>query len=138
MAKMLARDGEGSTKLIEIEVTGAGNKSDAAVIARKISTSNLLKCCVYGEDPNWGRVVASCGSSGVDFNPDKVDIYLGGMLAFSGGSRTSGYDKNKARRLFKKDEVNIKVDLNAGRFKATAWTCDFTEEYVKINAEYST
>jgi len=138
MARMLARDGEGATKLVEIEVAGAKNKADAVKVARKVSTSNLLKCCIYGEDPNWGRVVASCGASGVAFDSGKVDVYFGDKKAVSNGGRIGSYDKEEVRKLFKKDEIRIKIDLKSGKHKATAWTCDFSEKYVKINAEYST
>ncbi|MCX5665824.1 MAG: bifunctional ornithine acetyltransferase/N-acetylglutamate synthase, partial [Candidatus Omnitrophica bacterium] len=138
LAKRLARDGEGATKFMEISVTGARSESDAKAVARKISTSNLLKCAVCGEDPNWGRIVAAAGSSGVDFDPDKVDVYLGSLKALSNGMSVKGLDKDKAHKLFTKRDVHIKVDLKSGRYKATAWTCDFSKEYVAINSEYST
>ncbi len=138
LARMLAADGEGATKLVEIKVTGAGSKEDAAVVARKISTSNLLKCAIFGEDPNWGRVAAACGSAGVDFDPDKTDIYLGGMKALSNGAIAKGYSKDRARKFFKTKTVQITVDLKSGKHSATAWTCDFSKEYVAINSEYST
>jgi glutamate N-acetyltransferase/amino-acid N-acetyltransferase len=138
LAKKIVRDGEGATKFVEIEITGAPNNADAKTIARKISTSSLLKCCIYGEDPNWGRVVAACGSSGVVFNPEKADIYLGPVKALSNGAIVKGYDKTKARKVFKKKDIHIKVDLKSGPGKAKAWTCDFSKEYVAINSEYST
>jgi len=138
LAKELARDGEGATKFMEISVTGAKDEKDAKAIARKISTSNLLKCAVCGEDPNWGRIVAAAGSSGVNFDPDKVDVYLGSLKALSNGMSVKGLDKDKAHKLFTKRDVYIKVDLKSGLHKATAWTCDFSKEYVAINSEYST
>ncbi len=138
LAKMLVIDGEGATKFVTIDVIGAEHQGDAKRIARKISTSNLLKCCIYGEDPNWGRIISACGASGVEFNPSKVDVYLGDIKVLSGGSCVKGYDKNKAKRLFKRKKIYIKVDLKSGRSKATAWTCDFSKEYVEINSEYST
>jgi glutamate N-acetyltransferase / amino-acid N-acetyltransferase len=138
LAKKLARDGEGATKFMEISVAGAKSESDAKAIARKVSTSNLLKCAVCGEDPNWGRIVAAAGSSGVNFDPDKVDVYLGGLKALSNGMSVKGLDKDKAHKLFTKRDVRIKVDLKSGPHKATAWTCDFSKEYVAINSEYST
>ncbi len=138
LAKMLAADGEGATKFVEIEVTGAKSAGDAKKIARKISTSNLLKCCVFGSDPNWGRVVAACGSSGVDFDPDKVDIHLGKIRVLSGGARVKKYDEKNVRKLFAGKNIYIRVDLNSGRHKAVAWTCDLSKEYVAINSEYST
>ncbi|OGW93940.1 MAG: bifunctional ornithine acetyltransferase/N-acetylglutamate synthase [Omnitrophica bacterium RIFCSPLOWO2_01_FULL_45_24] len=138
LAKKLARDGEGATKFIEISVTGAKSKEDAKVIARRISTSNLFKCCIYGEDPNWGRVAAAAGASGVKFNTERIDIYLGPIKALANGTSVKGFDKGKARAIFKKKNIRIKVDLKSGRANATAWTCDFSKEYVAINSEYST
>lgn len=138
LAKELVRDGEGATKFVEIEVTGARNYKDAKIAARKISTSNLLKCCIYGGDPNWGRIVAACGASGVWFNPDKLDVYLGDVKVLSNGTSVKDYDKGKTRGLFKKDDICIKIDLKSGGYQATSWTCDLSREYVAINAEYST
>jgi glutamate N-acetyltransferase/amino-acid N-acetyltransferase len=138
LAKSLARDGEGATKFVEIEVAGAKTRDDAAKIARKISTSSLLKCAIFGSDPNWGRICAAAGSSGVNFDPDKVDVYLGGVKALSNGSIAQSYSKEKARPFFKKKTVLIKFDLKSGKASAKAWTCDFSKEYVAINSEYST
>jgi len=138
LAKKLAADGEGATKFVEIIVTGAKNIEAARIIARKISTSSLLKCAICGEDPNWGRVVAAAGACGIDFDPDKVDVYLGNVKAMSNGQSIKNFDKEKARKLFQKKDVYITVDLKSGKSRATAWTCDFTKEYVAINSEYST
>lgn len=138
LAKKLAEDGEGATKFIEILVTGAKNVNDAKILARKISTSNLLKCAVCGEDPNWGRVIAAAGAGGVDFDPDKVDVYLGSVKTLSNGQSIKSFDKEKAKKVFKQKNVFIKVDLKSGGSSAAAWTCDFTKEYVAINSEYST
>ncbi|MDP3730457.1 MAG: bifunctional glutamate N-acetyltransferase/amino-acid acetyltransferase ArgJ [Candidatus Omnitrophota bacterium] len=138
LAKMLVRDGEGATKFVEIDVVGAKTKEDACAVARKISTSNLLKCAIFGEDPNWGRICAAAGASGVEFDPDKVDIYLGGIKSLSNGAIAKNYDKEKAREFFKTKDVAIRVDLNDGKASAKAWTCDFSKEYVAINSEYST
>ncbi len=138
LAKELARDGEGATKFMEISVTGAKDKKGAKAVARKISTSSLLKCAICGEDPNWGRIVAAMGSSGVNFDPDKVDVYLGNLKALSNGMSVKGFDKGKAHKLFTKRDIYIKVNLKSGLHKATAWTCDFSKEYVAINSEYST
>ena len=138
LAKMLAADGEGETKLVEIKVLGAKTDESAKIIARKISTSNLLKCALFGEDPNWGRVAASAGSAGVDFDPGSTDIYLGPAKVLSGGSSMKTFDKEKVRKYIKGKEVFIKVDLKSGKGSATAWTCDFLKEYVTINSEYST
>jgi glutamate N-acetyltransferase/amino-acid acetyltransferase len=138
LAKMLARDGEGATKFVEISVAGAKSDTDAKAVARKISTSNLLKCAICGEDPNWGRIVAAAGASGVNFDPDKVDVYLGNIKALLNGMSVKGLNKDKAHTLFTKRDVYIKVDLKSGTHRAVAWTCDFSKEYVTINSEYST
>ena len=138
LAKMLARDGEGATKFVEIEVRSAGSVSDASLIARKISTSNLLKCAIFGEDPNWGRIVAAAGAAGVKFDADKTDVYMGDIKALSNGAISKSFDKNKARPIFSKRDIKITFDLKSGRHNATAWTCDFSKEYVAINSEYST
>lgn len=138
LAKMLAADGEGATKLVEISVVGARNDAVARTIARKISTSNLLKCAIFGEDPNWGRVVAAAGAAGVDFDPGSTDIYLGPAKVLSGGSSRETFAKEKVRKYMQGKEVFIKVDLKSGKGAATAWTCDFPKEYVTINSEYST
>jgi len=138
LAKMLASDGEGATKLVEIEVRGAKTIDDARKMARKISTSNLLKCAIFGADPNWGRIVASAGASGVEFDIDKMDVYLGPVKAFSNGRISKTFVKEKAAKTFKKDKVYITVDLKSGKRFAKSWTCDFSKEYVAINSEYST
>lgn len=138
LSKKIVRDGEGATKFVQIEVAGAKSYADAKMVGRKVSTSSLLKSCVYGEDPNWGRIAAACGASGVKFNPDRVDIYLGGVKVLSNGASVKNYDREKTRRLFKKDDIYIKVDLKDGKYMAKAWTCDLSLEYVRINAEYST
>jgi glutamate N-acetyltransferase/amino-acid N-acetyltransferase len=138
LAGMMVADGEGATKTIEIEVRGAKSDRGARTIARKISTSNLLKACAYGEDPNWGRVAAGAGASGVRFDPDKVDIYLSGIKVLADGSSRKGIDKGALRNLFKKKEIHIMVDLKSGTHRATAWTCDLSGEYVRINSAYHT
>lgn len=138
LAKSLAADGEGATKFVEILVKGAKSDNDAKLIARKISVSSLLKCAICGEDPNWGRIAAAAGAGGVDFDPDKVDIYLGNIKALSNGQSVKGLDRVKARKAFKEKKVYITVDLKSGARRATAWTCDFSKEYVAINSEYST
>ena len=131
-------DGEGATRLIGVTVRGAKTSGDARRIARKVTTSNLLKTCVYGGDPNWGRVVASCGASGVPFDPDKVDVYLGDVKVLSDGASVKSADKGRLKKIFGKNRIGITVDLKSGRFSASALTCDFSEEYIRINSEYST
>jgi glutamate N-acetyltransferase/amino-acid N-acetyltransferase len=135
LAKMIARDGEGATKLIEVCVEGARSLEDARKIARSISTSNLVKTAIFGEDANWGRVLCAAGYSGAQFVPDKVDIYLGDVqVAKQGGSLS--FDEAKAKLVLQKSDVRILLQLHDGEHNAIAWTCDFTYDYVKINATY--
>ncbi|NMC28168.1 MAG: bifunctional glutamate N-acetyltransferase/amino-acid acetyltransferase ArgJ [Syntrophomonadaceae bacterium] len=137
LAKMIARDGEGATRLIEVEVVNADTYENARIIARSITASNLTKAAVFGEDANWGRILAAAGYSGVDFDPNRVDIYLG---AEKMAENVAGlpFDEERAREELRKDPVAIKVDLHAGKCQATAWGCDLTYDYVRINAAYRT
>ncbi|PKM76929.1 MAG: ornithine acetyltransferase [Firmicutes bacterium HGW-Firmicutes-15] len=137
LAKMIARDGEGATRLIEVEVLNADSYDTARVIARSITSSNLTKAAVFGEDANWGRILAAAGYSGAEFDPERVDIYLGAEKMAENGMGLV-FDEDRARQELKKDPVLIKVDLKSGNHQATAWGCDLTYDYVKINASYRT
>jgi len=137
LAKMIARDGEGATRMIEVEVVNADSYETARTIARSITASNLTKAAVFGEDANWGRILAAAGYSGADFDPGRVDIYLGTEQMAENGMGLS-FDEEKARHELQKDPVLIKVDLKSGHHQATAWGCDLTYEYVRINAAYRT
>ncbi|SHG53231.1 glutamate N-acetyltransferase [Thermosyntropha lipolytica DSM 11003] len=137
LAKMIARDGEGATRLIEVKVVNAPDEKTARLIARSIVSSNLTKAAVFGKDANWGRILAAAGYSGADFDPYKVDVYLGEEKMAENGMGLV-FDEDKARQELEKDPVIIKVDLKAGDFSATAWGCDLSYEYVRINAEYRT
>jgi glutamate N-acetyltransferase/amino-acid N-acetyltransferase len=137
LAKGIARDGEGATKMIEINVKAAANLKEARQAARTIVSSNLLKAAIYGNDPNWGRVTAALGRSGAQVEEAKLDVYAGKIQVIKQGTHVP-LDKVKATSLLKQKEVSITVVLNMGAADATAWGCDLTEEYVKINAEYTT
>ena len=137
LAKKIVLDGEGATKFVEVLVKGADNVVNAEKIARKIAGSSLVKTMIAGGDPNWGRVAASIGSSGVNVKKDKVNIYFGGKLVMKNGKGT-GISRNILGGIFKNKEIGITVDLKSGKKTAKIWTCDLTEEYVKINAEYET
>ena len=137
LAKAIARDGEGATKLIEINVKKAANLKEARQAARTIVSSNLLKAAVYGNDPNWGRVTAALGRSGAQLEEAKLDVFMGTIQVLKDGAPVP-FDKFKAVNVFKQKEVPITVVLNMGTANATAWGCDLTEQYVKINAEYTT
>ncbi|HHV77306.1 MAG TPA: bifunctional glutamate N-acetyltransferase/amino-acid acetyltransferase ArgJ [Syntrophothermus lipocalidus] len=137
LAKMIARDGEGATRLIEVQVERAPSPKGARRIARAITASNLTKAAVFGEDANWGRIICAAGYSGAAFDPDKVDIYLGEVQVARDGMGLA-FDEDKAREELRKETVIIKVDLKQGQWSAKAWGCDLTHEYVDINASYRT
>jgi glutamate N-acetyltransferase/amino-acid N-acetyltransferase len=137
LAKMIARDGEGATHLIEAQVINAADEPAARLIARTIVGSNLVKAAIFGKDANWGRILAAAGYSGADFDVDKTDIYLGPEKMAENGMGLI-FDEQKAREELEHDTVTIKVDLKSGDHQATAWGCDLTYEYVSINADYRT
>lgn len=137
LAKLIARDGEGATKLIEINVVGAKDKEAANKVALSIASSNLVKTAIFGEDANWGRIICAAGYSGASFNPDKVRIYLGDLLVGDCGKGIE-FSEERAKEILNKDEVVITVDLQNGSSAAVAWTCDLTFDYIKINASYRT
>ncbi|MBO8142715.1 MAG: bifunctional glutamate N-acetyltransferase/amino-acid acetyltransferase ArgJ [Firmicutes bacterium] len=137
LAQAIVRDGEGATKLVEIRVVGARTEEDAVRVARTISTSNLVKTAIYGEDANWGRILCAAGYAGVDFDPDRVDVFIGELLVARDGAAVA-FDEQKAREILHDSDVVLTVDLKAGPASATVWTCDLTYEYVKINASYRT
>jgi glutamate N-acetyltransferase/amino-acid N-acetyltransferase len=137
LAKSIARDGEGATRLIEATVEGAVTISDARVAARSIVGSSLVKTAVYGGDPNWGRIVAAVGRSGAEVKESNIDVEIGQVKVLKSG-RPLDYDEADVIAVFRESEVPIKVNLNLGEESATAWGCDLTPEYVKINSEYMT
>jgi len=137
LAKMIARDGEGANCLIEIKIVNAADLENARVIARSISGSNLVKAAVFGKDANWGRILAAAGFSGADFDPAKVDIYLGQEKMAENGMGLL-FDEERAREELQKDTVVITLDLKSGIEQATAWGCDLSYDYVTINAAYRT
>jgi glutamate N-acetyltransferase/amino-acid N-acetyltransferase len=133
----IARDGEGATKLITVEVLNAATEKDARLAAKAVVGSSLVKAAVFGRDANWGRIICAAGYSGADFNPEKVDIFLGDeQVAIQGGS--IDFSEERALEILKKDSVKITLDLNSGDSTATAWGCDLSYDYVKINADYRT
>lgn len=137
LARMIVRDGEGGTKLVEIRVEGARNPREADLVARTIANSPLVKTAIYGAEPNWGRIIAAAGRSGVKINPDRVDIWFGGLQAVRSSQGVPGAQK-KAIPLLKKKEIKIRVNLNQGQARTSILTCDFSEGYIKINAGYMT
>ena len=137
LAKQIARDGEGASHLIEVKVIHAADVKTARTIARSITGSNLTKAAVFGEDANWGRILAAAGYSGAAFDPAKTDIWLGAEKMAAGGMGLL-FDEDKARQELQKENVIITVDLNTGEAEAIAWGCDLSYEYVRINAAYRT
>ena len=145
LAKMMARDGEGATKFIEANVCGARNLEDAKLAAKSIVSSSLFKSAVFGGDPNWGRIVSAIGYSGCDLNPDIVTISIaderdevdlvrkGEILAFEDTPFLQ-----RAEKIMQSKNVTVNIDMDLGDGEATAWGCDLTYDYVKINAEYTT
>ena len=137
LAKAIAADGEGATKLIEVSVKGAKNLQAARQAARTIVSSNLVKAAVYGNDPNWGRVTAALGRSGVELSEPKLDVVMAGIPVLRSG-RPLPFERQTAVKALQQKEVKILVDLNLGEAEATAWGCDLTEQYVVINSAYTT
>ena len=135
LAKEITRDGEGATKLVEVFVEGAGDVASAATLAKAIAGSNLCKAAVYGEDANWGRVLNAMGYSGVPFDPEGVDLYFGPVKVFAQGEPVP-HDPAEANATLAGDEVSVIARLGEGTASATAWGCDLTEEYVRINGSY--
>ena len=135
LAKMIARDGEGATKLIEIVVKGARTEEEATQAARSVANSNLVKTAIHGCDANWGRIMAAVGYSGVDFNPENIEILFGDLRVLNKNYEIV-LDEEKAKAILSKDSVQIVIDLNHGSQQARFWTCDLTKEYVHINASY--
>ena len=137
LALQIVADGEGAQRVIEIEVRGAKTESAARRIAETIATSPLVKTAFAGGDPNWGRVFAAAGRAGVRFDPDRVDIHMAGIPVLRRGQPVDFNERAASNRLLEK-EVQVTVNLHAGRSTARYWTCDFTAEYVRINASYRT
>ena len=137
LAKKIAKDGEGATKLIEINAKNAKTEEDAKKIAKSIINSNLVKCAIFGKDVNWGRLMCAIGNSGVKFNENSIDIYFDNEKIVENG-KGANYDLKKVKKLMDKDNLKIVVDLKQGNENATAYGCDMSYDYIKINAEYTT
>ena len=137
LAREIAADGEGSTRLVTVTVAGAPTEADADTAARAIANSPLVKTAIYGHDCNWGRIAAALGKCGVEFDQRDVDIDIMGMPVCRDGL-TVPFDEDEALRRFDEPEITIWADLGAGTAETTVWTCDLTHDYVKINGEYRT
>jgi glutamate N-acetyltransferase / amino-acid N-acetyltransferase len=136
LAHQVVRDGEGATKFVEVQVTGAATPEDANKVALAIANSPLVKTAIAGQDPNWGRIVMAVGKSGAMADRDKLTIKLGDLTLAENGFRSPAYDEAKAAAYMKQQDLVIAVDLGLGRGKRTVWTCDLTDRYIAINADY--
>lgn len=139
LSKMIAGDGEGCTCLFEVQVINAKTKEQAKVLAKSVVTSNLTKCAIFGHDANWGRMLCAMGYSGADFDPEKVGIYFeseAGKIKIVENGLAANYSEEKATEILSKNPITAIVDIQSGNEKATAWGCDLTFDYIKINADY--
>ena len=136
LAKQLVRDGEGATKLAEVRVTGAESDKDAALVAKSVANSPLVKTAIHGEDPNWGRIVMAIGKAGAKADRDRISISFGDHVVAERGFVSPSYREEDAARHMRNEEILIKVDLGIGNGSTSVWTCDFSDRYVSINADY--
>ncbi len=135
LARLIARDGEGASKLVTVEVVGARTPLDADRVARAIANSPLVKTALAGSDPNWGRIICAAGYSGAKFDPSRIDVSINQMALCRKGL-DAGFDEAAAHQELDRKEILLHVDLHAGRAAARIWTCDFTRDYIDINASY--
>ena len=139
LARKIAGDGEGATALFEVKVINAASKEDAVILSKSVVTSSLTKAAIYGHDANWGRILCALGYSGVQFDPEKVDLYFesaAGKLKIIENGVSTGYSEEVATKILSEEEVTAIADMKMGDACATAWGCDLTYDYVKINADY--
>lgn len=139
LAKKIAGDGEGATALFEVKVIGAATKAEAVTLSKSVVTSSLTKAAIYGHDANWGRILCALGYSGVQFDPEKVDLYFeskAGKIKIIENGVSTGYSEEEATKILSEDAVTAIADMKMGDAAATAWGCDFTYDYIKINADY--
>ena len=139
LAKQIAGDGEGCTRLFEVHVAGADSKENAKILSKSVVTSSLTKAAIYGKDANWGRILCALGYAGVDFDPVKVDISLksaDGVIEIVKDGIATDYSEDEATKVLSADAVTADINVHNGDFEATAWGCDLTHDYVTINADY--
>lgn len=139
LARKIAGDGEGATALFEVKIIGARTKEQAAVLAKSVITSNLTKAAIFGHDANWGRILCAMGYSGAKFDPEKVDLFFesaAGKLQIIENGVAVDYSEEEATKILSEPEVTAIADIKMGKAEATAWGCDLTYDYVKINADY--
>ncbi len=137
LARAIARDGEGATKLITVRIAGAASLDDARLAARTVASSSLVKTAIHGGDPNWGRIVCALGYSGAEMAIDRLHLSIGGLVVFERGAGVA-VDLGAVRSTFEQPEIEVVATLGMGNAEAEAWGCDLSEEYVRINADYTT
>jgi glutamate N-acetyltransferase / amino-acid N-acetyltransferase len=136
---MMAGDGEGATALFEVKVVHAASKEDAVILSKSVVTSSLTKAAIFGHDANWGRILCALGYSGVEFDPEQVDLYFesaAGKLMIIKDGVAVDYSEEEATKILSEKEVTAIADMKMGEACATAWGCDLTYDYIKINADY--
>lgn len=138
LSEQIVRDGEGATKLVNINVSGAKNTNSAKSIARSVAQSPLVKTAIYGEDPNWGRIVMAIGKSREPINKKKLKIKIGSEIVAKNGTQSPAYNESKLKNYMKNDQIIISIDLGIGKGTAKMMTCDYSYDYVRINASYKT
>lgn len=136
LAKMIVRDGEGATKLVRVLVKGAKSDADARIAARSVATSSLVKTAFFGQDANWGRIIAAVGYAGIELDPERVDIYFDDIILVRNGLYTGAGDEARATKVLKQDEFTVTVELHQGQGEADYYTSDLNYDYVRINADY--
>ena len=135
----MAGDGEGATALFEVKVVHAASKEDAVILSKSVVTSSLTKAAIFGHDANWGRILCALGYSGVEFDPEQVDLYFesaAGKLMIIKDGVAVDYSEKEATKILSEKEVTAIADMKMGEACATAWGCDLTYDYIKINADY--
>ena len=138
LAHQIVLDGEGATKFVTIRIQGAKAKTHAHRVAKSVATSSLVKTALFGQDPNWGRIIAAVGYAGVPLNPNKVQISLNGSILFNNGLPAKGALQSTLRKKMKSKNISIVIDLKSGIHSGEVYTCDLSYDYVRINAEYTT
>lgn len=137
LAQMIVRDGEGATKFIAVEVKGGRDEAECLKIAQAVALSPLVKTAMFASDPNWGRILAAVGRAGVeDLDINRLQIFLGDVCIVSDGGRAADYTEEQGQAVMNQEDITVRIELNRGSVSETLWTCDFSYDYVKINAEY--
>ena len=136
LAQAIIRDAEGATKFVALQVNSASSISDARQVAYTVAHSPLVKTALFASDPNWGRILAAVGRAGVDFEIDKIEIFLDDVCIVSNGGRDVAYTEEQGQKVMNQQEITIRIELQTGEQSACIWTSDLSYDYVKINSEY--